>query len=104
LWQETRRTPEAAHPVVLEGSPPWAQVSVDGRVASPGDRLPLAAGPHFVIAQGAGFAPLAAVLVADAEHLVVRLSPLEGEARRAAIRAAPGALAGHAGTAEALTD
>lgn len=107
-WEEVRRSPEPTRPVLVEATPPWAQVWIDGRPVEPGSRIPLAVGPHYAIADAAGFAPWAGTLVLEpgSSKLSARLVPLEREERAQSIRARAGwsIRADDAGIADPLTD
>lgn len=107
-WEEVRRTPEPTRPVLVEATPPWARVWIDGRPVEPGARIPLAVGPHYAVADAAGFAPWSGTLVLepDSSKLSPRLVPLEGEERAASVRARAGwsIRPDDAGIADPLTD
>lgn len=91
-WEEVRRAPEPTRPVLVEATPPWARVWIDGRPVEPGARIPLAVGPHYAIADAAGFAPWSGTLVLepDSSKLSPRLVPLDGEERAQSIRTRAG--------------
>lgn len=105
-WEEARRGGEATRALVVEATPPWTTVWIDGRAVNPGDRTSLAQGPHFASADAAGFQPWSGILLVDGNtaRLPVRLAPLDPEARAASVRARAGSIPPSApGAAEELT-
>lgn len=105
-WEEARRAVEPTRAILVEAVPPWTAIYVAGREVSPGERIPLAQGPHFASADAAGFLPWSGTLLVegDTTRLPVRLLPLERDARAAAVRARAGTIPpGAAGAAEELT-
>lgn len=83
IWDSVRREVIATKPALVEASPRWTKAWIDGRAVTPGARVPLAPGPHFAVAEAAGHAPFAGIVVVEAEspRVSFRLPPLEEEAR-----------------------
>lgn len=105
-WEDARRTGEPTSPIVVDATPPWTTVWIDGRAVTSGERLSLAQGPHFASADAAGFQPWSGILLVEGGNarLPVRLAPLDPDARAASVRARAGSIPPNApGAAEELT-
>lgn len=91
FWQDAKTATAATPPlsIALETQPAWATVYVEGQRLEPGDRAQLPPGRWPASAEAPGFAPWSGVLAVDATtaRVAIRMTPLDAEARRAAVRA-----------------